>query len=83
MAILSSLLKAAPEVKKGKLHELLGVDPSEDISDHFKSGKAIVNKLKGKVSNNEAIKMLNFAHNISSNPNPVFKDAVDHLKKSK
>jgi len=73
--------KAAKTVKKGKMHEVLGIKDGETISSKYKSGESLGTALSRKVGKEKAIKMLNFAGNIGGG-NRLFKAAVNHLKES-
>ena len=72
--------KAKP--KKGKMHELLGLDPDEKVSSKYTSGKKLAEALL-KATNNDKKKvasMLAFAANVDKTDN-VLDKALRYLKK--
>jgi len=70
-----------PKVKEGLMHRLLGIKPGEEIHEVFKSGKALAEALLKKVPASEAMKMVNFAANVSKTAaGDVFREARSHLE---
>ena len=65
---ISEKKKWAAEVKpkKNSMHDILGIDPDQKISSHYKSGKALADALIAKVGRKKAASMINFAANVSS-----------------
>ena len=55
------------EVKKGKMHSLLGISQDKDVSDVYKSGAGLYNALAKKVGDASAMKMINYAANTAGN----------------
>ena len=70
------------DAKKGKMHKLLGIPEDEKVTDHFKSGKALAEKLLKAVDGDhkKAAGMLAFAANVDKTNN-VLDAALKHLKK--
>jgi hypothetical protein len=68
--------------KKGKMHELLGVPEDEKITDHFKNGKSLAEKLLNALNGDKkkASSMLAFAANADASNN-VLDAALHHIKK--
>ena len=69
------------KVKHGKMHELLGIKPGEDISSKYTSGKTLAHALEDKVGKEKALHMLNYAANMSNDS--LFKTAVRELEEKK
>lgn len=75
--------KSIVDVKKkeGTMHKLLGLKPTDNVSDHYKSGKALATALANKTTKAKASSLLNYAANINKNADPIFRAASDALKK--
>ena len=69
-------------IRKGKMHQVLGIPAEEKIEDHYKTGlslaKALVKALKG--DQQKAAGMLAWAANIR-NEGDIFDNALAALKK--
>ncbi len=68
------------KVKRGKMHEVLGIPKDKDIDDVYKSGESLARALIRKVGRERAMKMINFAVNTSNKR--VFKSARAYLKRT-
>lgn len=68
------------KVKRGKMHEVLGVPEDKDIDDVYKSGESLARALIRKVGRNRAMKMINFAANTSNKR--IFKSARAYFKRT-
>jgi hypothetical protein len=66
-------------VKKGKMHDILGVDDDKNISDVYDNGKELADALVKKVGKRKASAMINFAANVSDKSDTIFKDAQKYL----
>lgn len=73
------------KVKKGKMHDLLGLDPLEPITRKYKNGEALAKALLKATKNDysRVIGMLTYAHNISGNKDIFGKAAQYCIKKKK
>lgn len=69
------------DVHKGKMHRLLGMDPSDEITKKYTSGKKLYDDLMRATDNDEkeVVGMLAYAANINPGDN-VFDKALRHAK---
>ena len=59
--------QSSGEVKKGKMHSLLGIPADKDVSDVYSSGEGLYKALAKKVGDASAMKMINYAANTAGN----------------
>jgi len=68
------------KVRRGKMHEVLGIPENKDIDDVYKSGESLARALVRKVGRGRAMKMINWAANASGDP--LYKQARAYLKET-
>ena len=69
------------KVKKGKMHNVLGLDEDESIESKYKTGESLAKALMSKLNNEKEVTgMLAFAANVNSDNN-VFDAALHYMKK--
>lgn len=67
------------EVKKGKMHDVLGIPKDKKVSDIYTSGEELAKDLVAKVGKREATGMLAFVANINSE-HDIYDIALSHIK---
>ena len=81
MAHRKEKLSQKADAKKGKMKKILDIPQDEEVSDHYKSGKALVNALMSKIDDKKEVTgMLAFAANINKEED-VFDKALAYMKK--
>lgn len=68
------------KIKKGRMHQVLGLDPKEKITDKYSSGEDLAQELVNKVGRKSASGMLAYAANLNPATN-VFDKALHSLKR--
>ena len=74
---------ASKHIHKSKMHRILNIPEGEKISSKYDSGKSLLDALIKKVGEAEAVKMVNFAANVNSGSDQIFKEAETEAKKRK